>query len=130
MPLVARVAASASPSSDPTEVMRAARLRRSSDIARVRTEGRAIRRNAFVVRVRRGDGAAVRVAVVAPGSVGRAVSRNRARRRVREAFRHALAPISLSAGADMLVTVRREAGRADFRALAADAASAVREAVG
>ncbi len=109
--------------------MRAARLRRSSDIARVRAEGRALRRPGFVARVRPGEGSDIRLAVVAPGQIGGSVARNRVRRRVREAFRRALVDESPGAGADVFVTARREAAMADFRTLQADAASLLREAV-
>lgn len=108
--------------------MRAARLRRSRDIAKVRLEGRAVRRTGFVARALRSGLSTTRVAVVAPGSVGGSVVRNRARRRLREAFRHALREDGRTTGVDVLVTVRREAALADFRALQADAASILREA--
>ncbi|HEU5288160.1 MAG TPA: ribonuclease P protein component [Candidatus Limnocylindria bacterium] len=108
---------------------RAARLRRSSDIALVRAEGRAVRRAGFVARVRRHEGPELRLAVVAPGSVGGSVTRNRVRRRVREAFRRAIREGTRTSGADLLVTARREAAAADFKALEADAASLLREAI-
>lgn len=108
--------------------MRAARLRRSSDIALVRAEGRAYRRDAFVARARHTAGADARFAVTAPVSVGSAVLRNRARRRVREAFRLAAAAVTDTAGLDLLVTVRREALGAPFAALRSDAASVLAEA--
>ena len=114
--------------------MRAARLRRSGDIEKLRSEGRSSRRTSFNARVRAtaaSDDAAVaaevRVAVAAPRSVGGAVVRNRARRRIREAFRQAAAADGNAAGADVLVTVKREAAAGDFRALVADAASVLRE---
>jgi ribonuclease P protein component len=107
--------------------MRAARLRRSSDIARVRAEGRAIRRTGFVARVLRTGAPELRLAVVAPGSVGGAVTRNRARRRIREAFRRTLRADAV-AGLDLLVTARPEAVAADFRALESEAAAVLREA--
>jgi ribonuclease P protein component len=104
---------------------RAARLRRSDDIAAVRAEGRAIRRDSFTARIRRTDLAETRLAVTAPRTVGRSVKRNRARRRVREAFRHA------AAGArpvDVLVTVRAAASATDFGTLERDARAALAEA--
>ena len=109
--------------------MRAARLRRSSDIARVRSEGRSIRRSGFVARARPNGGTELRLAVVAPGSLGASVIRNRLRRRVREAFRLAACDTVASAGTDVLVTARREAALADFRTLRTDAASLLAEAV-
>jgi ribonuclease P protein component len=109
-------------------VVRAARLRRSNDIAAVRAEGRALRRAAFSARARANGLSQVRLAVTAPRSVGASVARNRARRRVREAFRRALVPMGPGNGLDLLVTVRREAGTADFGRLEADAASTLVEA--
>ncbi len=86
--------------------MRAARLRRGEDIARVRAEGIARNDKLFSLRAVTTDLAAVRVAVVASRAVGGAVQRNRARRRVREALRVALAPRPAHPGADLLVIAR------------------------
>jgi ribonuclease P protein component len=118
--------------------MRAARLRRSRDIAALRLEGRSLRRAAFSARVRRSERPETRLAVVAPRTLGRAVARNRARRRVREAFRRAIAdaaPIAAPnatgrtvSGLDLLVTARAEAGTAAFESLRADATAVLREA--
>ena len=107
--------------------MSAARLRRSRDIAAVRAEGRSIRRASFSARVRRSGTPGTRLAFAAPRSIGPAVTRNRARRRVREAFRRELSTAP-SSGVDMLITVRPEAVSQAFAALVADAASALREA--
>jgi ribonuclease P protein component len=112
--------------------MRAARLRRSGDIKTLRAEGRSLRRAAFSARLRRTDLSATRLAVIAPGNVGRAVARNRARRRVREAFRIALLGRSSNVGnvgLDILVTARPEALHSEFIALRDDAANVLSEAV-
>jgi ribonuclease P protein component len=103
--------------------MHAARLRRTSDIATVRKTGRGVRDVAFIARMRPNDLTEMRLAVSAPRTVGISTVRNRARRRVREAFRHACAATNVPAQ-DIVVTVRREAISADFSALraAADAA--------
>ena len=100
--------------------MQAARLRRSTDIAAVRAEGRSLRKGAFNARVRRTDEPISRLAVTAPRTVGTAVKRNRARRRVREAFRRVFASASPGRSIDLLITVRPEAARADFPAIEAD----------
>ena len=110
--------------------MRAARLRRSGDIKMLRAEGRSLRRASFSARLRRTDLSATRLAVIAPGNVGRAVARNRARRRVREAFRIALQGRSSNlgnVGLDILVTARPEALHTEFTALRDDAASVLSE---
>jgi ribonuclease P protein component len=103
----------------------AARLRRSSDIAAVRAEGRAIRRGAFTARVRPSDGESTRLAVTASRALGHAVARNRARRRVREAFRRAVT--SRMRPVDVVVTVRREALATDFGTLEHDARAVLSE---
>jgi ribonuclease P protein component len=107
--------------------MRAARLRRSSDIEKLRAEGRSIRRPAFLARVRRTDLSETRLAVVAPRTLGRAVNRNRARRRVREAFQIALTRRTSEDALDILVSARPEALHTEFIALRDDAASVLSE---
>jgi ribonuclease P protein component len=108
-------------------VVRAARLRRSGDIEKLRAEGRSLRRAAFSARLRRNDLADTRLAVIAPRTVGRAVTRNRARRRVREAFQIALTERASQVGLDILVTARPEAVHSEFIALRDDAASVLSE---
>lgn len=105
--------------------MNAARLRRSTDIASVRKTGRGVRDAAFIARLRPNDLDVMRIAVSAPRTVGIATIRNRARRRVREAFRQACADADATAAQDVVVTVRREAISADFSALRAAAATAL-----
>jgi ribonuclease P protein component len=102
----------------------AARLRRSTDIAAVKKIGRGVRDAAFVARLRPNDLAVSRLAVTAPRTVGISTLRNRARRRVREAFRQACAA-SDGTPQDILVIVRREAISADFSTLRAAAEAAL-----
>jgi ribonuclease P protein component len=103
----------------------AARLRRSTDIAAVREIGRPVRDAAFIARLRPNDLSAMRLAVSAPRTVGIATIRNRARRRVREAFRQACAAAEATPAQDIVVTVRRDAISAEFSALRAAAAAAL-----
>jgi len=110
--------------------MRAARLRRSGDIKTLRAEGRSLRRAAFTARLRPTGLPETRLAVIAPGTVGRAVTRNRARRRVREAFRIALTYRRSAVTLDILVTARPEAVHTEFIALRDDAASVLNELSG
>ncbi len=105
----------------------AARLRRSTDIAAVRAEGRSLRKGLFNARARRTDEPASRLAVTAPRTVGTAVKRNRARRRVREAFRREFASASLGRSIDILISVRPEAARAEFEEIEADVRSLLLE---
>ncbi|HLZ48618.1 MAG TPA: ribonuclease P protein component [Candidatus Limnocylindria bacterium] len=86
--------------------MRAARLRRGEDIARVRSEGTSRSGTLFSLRALATDQQAVRVAVAASRAVGGAVERNRARRRVREAVRMALLPRQARSGADLVLMAR------------------------
>jgi ribonuclease P protein component len=99
--------------------MHAARLRRGEDIARVRTEGVARNDKLFSLRALPSDQGTVRVAVASSRAVGGAVQRNRARRRVREAVRVALATrSSVASGMDLVVIVRPaalDAAAADVR---------------
>jgi len=67
----------------------------------------------------------MRLAVSAPRTVGISTVRNRARRRVREAFRLACEAAGSATAQDIVVTVRREATSADFSALRAAAAAAL-----
>lgn len=108
--------------------MRAARLRRSGEIATVRAEGRSLRRGAFTARARMSDRPMTRIAVTASRTVGPAVVRNRARRRVREAFRLAIRSGRPTPSLDVVVAVRPEATEADFRAIQADAAAVLKGA--
>jgi ribonuclease P protein component len=105
--------------------MNAARLRRSTDIAAVRKIGRGVRDAAFVARLLPNDVNVMRIAVSAPRTVGVSTIRNRARRRVREAFRLACEAVDTMPAQDIVVTVRREAISADFSALRAAATAAL-----
>jgi len=105
--------------------MNAARLRRSTDIAAARKAGRGVRDAAFVARLRPNELSVMRLAVSAPRTVGISTVRNRARRRVREAFRLACEASESATAQDIVVTVRREAISADFSALRAAAAAAL-----
>jgi ribonuclease P protein component len=105
--------------------MNAARLRRSTDIAAVKKVGRSVRDPAFIARLRPNDLSVIRLAVTAPRTVGISTVRNRARRRVREAFRQACAVADTTPGQDVVVIVRREAISADFPAIRAAAEAAL-----
>jgi len=86
--------------------MHAARLRRGEDIARVRADGVARSDKLFSLRALPSVQPTVRVAVSASRAVGGAVKRNRARRRVREAVRVALAARAPQRGVDLVLSVR------------------------
>jgi ribonuclease P protein component len=103
-------------------------LRRSGDIALVRAEGRSLRKAAFNARIRRTTEPTTRLAVIASRAVGTAVDRNRAKRRVRDAFRLALASSDAGPSIDLLITARPEALKAGFEGMQSDAMALLREA--
>ena len=61
----------------------------------------------------------MRLAVTAPTSLGRAVTLNRARRRVREALRVEIGQLTGAAGHDLVVVARAPAAEAPYPALRA-----------
>jgi ribonuclease P protein component len=124
-PRAARVAASDSPSSSAFACVDAARLRRNADIAALRSEGWKLQHALFSLRVRPNGLVSVRLAVSAPRTLGRAVSRNRARRRLREALRAETALAQGSSGFDLLAVARSPLATASPAALR----GAVREAL-
>jgi ribonuclease P protein component len=89
--------------------MRAERLRRTKDIEAVRSEGALVVDPHFTIRAKPNGLGIVRVAVASPRTVGTAVRRNRARRRVREAIRTLLQSRKSTAGIDLLVVARSAA---------------------
>ena len=82
------------------------RLRRTKDIELAR-KGEMRTDRLFTMRVRPNGGDEVRIAVASPRSIGTAVRRNRARRRLREAIRTLLAPRAAAPGTDLFVVARR-----------------------
>jgi ribonuclease P protein component len=103
----------------------AARLRRNADIAAVRSEGTRWQHEFFSLRARPNEVSAMRLAVSAPRTLGRSVARNRARRRLREAFRTEIAPLRL-ASHDLLIMARGPVATADYATLRAAAREALR----
>lgn len=86
--------------------MRAERLRRTKDIRVVRERGQQQSDRHFSIRAAANDRGVVRVAVASPRSIGGAVARNRARRRVREAIRVLLRERVSAPGTDIFVVAR------------------------
>jgi ribonuclease P protein component len=86
--------------------MRAMRLRRTRDIELVREGGEMRTDRLFTMRARRNGLAVVRLAVASPRSLGTAVRRSRARRRVREAIRQLLVARRDAPGTDLFVVAR------------------------
>jgi ribonuclease P protein component len=103
----------------------AARLRRDSDIAAVWSEGMKIQHSMFALRARPNELDVVRIAVAAPRSLGRAVARNRSRRRLREAFRAEIGCLAGARGSDIVVVARPDTATAAFADLRKAAAAAL-----
>lgn len=79
----------------------------------------------FALRARRNGLDVVRIAVAAPRSLGRAVARNRSRRRLREAFRAAIADLVGGPGCDIVIVARPQIASASFADLRHAAATAL-----
>lgn len=86
--------------------MRSTRLRRTVDIARVRSHGIARTDRLFVMHALPTISGELRIAVSASRALGTAVARNRTRRRIREAIRVALRERGTARSADLLVVAR------------------------
>ena len=92
------------------------RLRRSVDVRRVLAEGKTrVSPLAAFYWLCRGDGAQARVAFIASRRVGKAVERNRVRRRLREIMRSELPHVRCPV--DMVIVARRESAAAPFTEL-------------
>lgn len=100
-----------------------ASLRSRSDIGRVRRKGIRRRAGGITVFAAPGEPDGPRVAFVASRSVGSAVARNRAKRRLREAC----ARVPLRAGHDYVVTASSAVLEVPFQDLVTWLADAVRE---
>lgn len=94
---------------------RSFRLSRSEDIKCVRQEGRSYAHKAIVLGVRPNQLELNRTAVVAGRSVGGAVQRNLAKRRIRSAFQGLQA--ELHQGYDLVIIARRPILEHDYQSL-------------
>jgi ribonuclease P protein component len=103
----------------------AARLRRDADIAAVWSEGMKIQNSLFALRARPNGLDVIRIAVAAPRALGRAVARNRSRRRLREAFRAAIGELASGPGCDVVIVARPAIASAPFGDLRIAAAAAL-----
>lgn len=84
-----------------------------------------IQHSLFALRARPNGLDAIRVAVAAPRSLGRAVARNRSRRRLREAFRGAIRDLAQGPGCDLVIVARPPTASAPFADLRTAAATAI-----
>ena len=85
-------------------MQRSFRLTRSEDFKRVRRDGKSYAHPLVVLIVQNSDQPRVRVGVAAGKSVGTAVTRNRAKRLLREAMRTLLS--NIASGPDLVLIAR------------------------
>ncbi len=101
---------------------------RARDFARVRRAGRRLARPPFVIYALRAPGETKSLGIICGRRVGNAVARNRARRRLREVFRHN--PDLFRDGYWFVVVARAAAAIMPFAELRADVRAALKELVG
>ncbi len=94
---------------------RSSRLTRSDDINRVRGEGPSFAHESIVLALLPNDIDQNRVAVVAGRSVGGAVQRNLAKRRLRSAYQHL--QLQLPKGFDLVLIARRPILETEYQSL-------------
>jgi len=102
------------------------RVTRSGEFAQAYEQGRKIVGRYMVAFLRSGAGAALRLGVVTSRKVGGAVERNRARRRIREVFRHARS--GLSGNVDLILVARAARPEPSMEDLMKDFLSVARRA--
>ncbi len=106
-----------------------ARLTRRAEFLRLASAGKKIAKHSFVLQAAKdGPAEAVRVGYTATKKIGNAVTRNRAKRRLREAARLVLAERGAQ-GVELVLVARRETGTMDFAKLRSNLTQAVDEAL-
>lgn len=96
-------------------MQRASRLRTNADFRRVRARGRSWAHPLLVLYTAPNEIESTRIGISVSRRVGKAVMRNRVRRRIREAVRPLLA--DLAVGRDLLFIARPPAATADWSRL-------------
>lgn len=106
-----------------------ARLTRRAEFLRLAARGKKIAKHGFVLQAAKdGSEEALRVGYTATKKIGNAVTRNRAKRRLREAARLVLAGREMP-GVELVLIARRETGDVPFSRLTHSLARAVEEAL-
>ena len=100
-------------------------LKKNSDFHRVYRKGKSAVRPCLVVYARRAGGAESRLGITVSTKVGKAHTRNRVRRRLREIYR--LHEAGLRPGYDFVVVARTRAANVEYRRLEAEFLSASQE---
>lgn len=112
-------------SADPA-APRAGRLKKRRDFLRLAAKGKRAARPGLVLQAMKGEAGAVRLGFTVTKKVGNAVTRNRARRRLKEAARLNLPDAAL--GWDLVLIGRNDTPRRPFARLVEDLHGALRHA--
>ncbi len=105
------------------------RLRQRADFLRLAARGKKIAKPGFVLQaIRGGQAGHLRIGFTATKKIGNAVIRNRAKRRLREAARLALAARELP-GVELVLIARRETAKLPFSTLQGNLNKALAEAL-
>lgn len=102
------------------------RLRKRADFTRVQTGGRRVSGRFVTLLILANDCTAPRLGLIASRKLGPAVSRNRAKRRLRDLFRRHRGALGEGAALDIVAIPRREICDAPFADVEADFLKALR----
>ena len=102
------------------------RVRKRAEYMRVQQQGRRVSGRYVTMLILANDGTAPRLGLIASRKLGTAVSRNRAKRRLRDLFRRHRAALGPAAAIDIVAIPRRELIAARFADVEADFLSTLR----
>ena len=102
------------------------RVRKRGDFVRVQQQGRRVSGRYVTMLILANDGTAPRLGLIASRKLGTAVSRNRAKRRLRDLFRRHRGALGPAAAIDIVAIPRRELIAARFADVEADFLSTLR----